>query len=161
MLHLRNPVLDVTGKLIGMVGDWLYAPDALFGLTLDADGNIAPIEGAWPVRMDELKGVVLSVTVRNREKAPIIAFETARVRVTVEDDPTQKWCQIGNLGTGMTLVIPERSSLGLMPTFGKVVSVRRAEPVKALWVGHPPMLANLKLKRGNWSWAHPSGFVHT
>ena len=21
--------------------------------------------------------------------------------------------------------------------------------------------ANLKLKRGNWSWAHPSGFVHS
>jgi hypothetical protein len=161
MLHLRNPVLDVTGKLIGMVGDFLHGPDHPFSLTLDADGNVAPIEGAWPVRMDELKGAVLSVTVRNRERAPIVAFETTRVRVLAEEFPAQKWTQIGNLGVGMKLVIPERSALGLMPSWGAVVSVKRAEPVKAIWVGHPPMLANLKLKRGNYSWAHPSGFVHS
>lgn len=163
MISLRTLVLARNGRGLAPVGQFLYRPDFPGWLTTaTANGDAAEIVGATVVDADELGRQALCVLVMNRERAPVICSEDTKF-LSID---REEWVPASSLAHGEALRIPEVSSMGLLPTWGRVKRVMRAPLPDRLFMDQNRMWGQMKLRRvdtghGAYSFATPAAWVHT
>ncbi len=162
VVHLATLVLSVDGRGIAPVGKFLHRPDwPDWTRSMTADGDGAEIRGATVVDADELGARLglrgaLALVVRGREKAPLVCGEETRVWSLDREE----WVPVKALSDGESIRVPETSQFGLVVSWAKVVRCQRASLPDRLWMDQHRMWGRLLLRRGAWSYATPSAFVH-